>query len=48
VRCHGLGGCWQEDCAEDAAAAARRNLENNQFSGTLPSELGALTVMYLM
>jgi hypothetical protein len=31
-----------------AAAAARRSMENNQFSGTLASELGALTAVKLL
>jgi hypothetical protein len=38
----------REDCAEDVAAAARRNLDDNQFSGTLPSELGKLTALELL
>jgi hypothetical protein len=35
----------RKDCAEGAPAAARRNLGNNTFGGTLPSELGALTAL---
>ena len=30
------------------AAASRRNLDNNQFSGTLPSELGKLTALEIL
>jgi hypothetical protein len=34
-------------CSEavQAAAAARRAVANNQFDGTLPSEMGALTAL---
>jgi hypothetical protein len=48
VWCRGLREAAAEGlCSEavQAAAAARRNLNNNTFSGTLPSELGALTAL---
>jgi hypothetical protein len=37
------GGGWRTVLRVQAVAAARRNMPYNQFTGTLPSELGALT-----
>jgi hypothetical protein len=35
----------EEENPEDPPLLARRNLNNNQFGGTLPSELGELTML---
>jgi hypothetical protein len=43
------GGGGRTVLRAQVAAAARRALaENNQLSGTLPTELGALTLMFLL
>jgi hypothetical protein len=42
------GGGGRTVLRAQALAAARRNLPNNQLSGTLPSELGALTALGML
>jgi hypothetical protein len=48
VRLPWTEGVQREDCAEGAAVAARRAIGNNQFGGTLPSELGELTALKIV